>query len=313
MRPSSFSLRLKLMAGAAALVALLFSPSALADNQGIAPSPPAKSLEAANKAVRHKLMAKATAKKWAETLQYLLPSQTVFAQELLQNAQALNDFRQKDNGFGVIQFELNNLDYPFYVTMIAYDNIVGLLRIEDRAKNYPLQKIFQELVSNGYLNLRKGKLGIYHKYHFYEYRNPVLLQRINDAVAMELGPVDEPVPQENWRQEYSLFLDPLAPLVFGTYCGYTFMRPHGRMVMDHLVEDRQIDLIRRILRSANPEARVYAAEAMQKLQANGMVLTLDDEAVIAAIKALPIAIGYCAGWVIGTTANAGKLLGRNSM
>ena len=76
------------------------------------------------------------------------------------------------------------------------------------------------------------------------------------------------------------------------------------MAITALIEKERWDLIRNVLRGPNPEARIYAAEAL--LRPNAPITAADRE-TIARIRSLPILISICRGCEV-TEAQAADLL-----
>jgi hypothetical protein len=138
------------------------------------------------------------------------------------------------------------------------------------------------------------------------YEVPSAARRARAALDQRLGalaPVD--VPPE-LALAYATLMSPLEELAVGTACSDSGEPPDGAEETKALRVAHRLDLIRNVLRGPNPEARVYAARALERL---GPV-TPDDKAVIDKVIALPVKVTSCTGCMFsaGSTQDALRAL-----
>ena len=124
--------------------------------------------------------------------------------------------------------------------------------------------------------------------------------RYRKARALELGePRKVEIPDE-LREAVATLTSPLLSYDFGTMCYFAGTPPEGRKAIDKLVAARRTDLLQMALLGPNPEGRVYAAEALMKLDERELNLTGRTRAIIARVRALKIPISVCEGCLVST-------------
>jgi len=64
------------------------------------------------------------------------------------------------------------------------------------------------------------------------------------------------------QEEYELLRNPLNDLVYGAICSAGAVKPHGRVAIEKIMKYGNVKVIENILRSANPEGRIYAIQAL---------------------------------------------------
>ncbi len=131
----------------------------------------------------------------------------------------------------------------------------------------------------------------------YEYRNPGGLGRLQDAVSQELGSWEIEAPAQH-QQAYTVLTNPLEKYDYGTFCYFAGVPPAGRKAIQRLLADPASDVIRAVLRSTNPEARVYAVEAMLELERSGASISEVDRRAMKKIVELQIPISVCDGCLV---------------
>ena len=94
------------------------------------------------------------------------------------------------------------------------------------------------------------------------------------------------------------FLDPLSDLTFGHACYEDGAPPAGRREIDRLRQEPDLACLDLAIRSPNPQARAYAAEALLVRRAQGTTLGAAREQVVEAIRALPSPIRTCRGCLV---------------
>lgn len=122
-----------------------------------------------------------------------------------------------------------------------------------------------------------------------------------------LGARGEVVVPESAKAEFALLDGALSPLVFGTACGEDGAPPPGREALEALVKAEATAPLRALLRSPNPEGRVYAAGGLLRLEKGGEALSEADKKAIAAIEASPVRISVCDGCEVSAASAADVL------
>jgi hypothetical protein len=130
------------------------------------------------------------------------------------------------------------------------------------------------------------------------YRDPEITARFNETVMDALGFVEEATlsPDPAKIKILAGLLDPLKEVTIGyicSFCGTEIDPTPERQAMKELVAGRQTAILRRILRSANPEARLYADKALRKLQASGEILPAIDLQAMAIVEAMDVPVNAC--------------------
>lgn len=132
----------------------------------------------------------------------------------------------------------------------------------------------------------------------FERKSEKLLAQHRERVAKVLGarvPVE--VPKEK-RDAYELLTDPMQYSDFGKVCYYAGVPPSGREAIAKFDAKKDSAIIRNILRGANAPGRMYAAEALIRLEREGTKMTPEDAKTIAEIAKLDIMISCCHGCMI---------------
>jgi hypothetical protein len=92
---------------------------------------------------------------------------------------------------------------------------------------------------------------------------------------------------------YETLMSPMTDLAVGDNCGFASVPPAGREEADALQSAGRVDLLRNVLRGPNPEARVYAARALTRMDAIGP----DDLRILHRLASRPIPIQSCSGCI----------------
>ena len=127
------------------------------------------------------------------------------------------------------------------------------------------------------------------------------------ALAKELGPRGGPTVPDALRKDFDLLDGVFSDLTYGKSCSEDGGPPPGRAAIESLVKARAIGPLRALVRSPNPEGRLYALEGLERLAKGGEALTDADRATIATIKASPVPIHDCAGCLVSTDTAAEAL------
>jgi len=192
-------------------------------------------------------------------------------------------------GFGGTLYEvkLSGGYTGVYIAFAAYEDVVVALRMQQRGQNAGL--VIQQLSEawGEQAQIRDEEIHC-------EFWDPDGRARWHDAIAEALGACEVTVPTQH-QPAYALLMDPLTRYDYGSYCYFAGIPPEGRQAITHLLNYQATSLIRAVLRSANPEARVYAVETLLSLEQQGISLSEADKAAIQKIVDLGIPISVCDG------------------
>ena len=173
------------------------------------------------------------------------------------------------------------------IAVLAHKDIIAAVRVDCIDEHPAVQKIMMEVW---------GDNGIKKSYGLrYEFVCDDILKRMQDTVNNELGIFEPGKTPEEFKNEYSILIDPFTQYRFGHSCSYSGRPPKGRVAIRKLMDGQQIDLIRRSLRSLNPEGRVYAAEALIKLRRSGYSIVENDMEAIKKIRDSELFLSTCYG------------------
>jgi hypothetical protein len=95
-----------------------------------------------------------------------------------------------------------------------------------------------------------------------------------------------------------LLLDPFEQLDVGETCYYAGVAPRGREAAAALSAGGHVDLLAIVLRGANPEGRVYAAQELLRLRAAGTALEDAIVETLRTVRALELPISTCSGCIV---------------
>lgn len=126
------------------------------------------------------------------------------------------------------------------------------------------------------------------------------------ALDVALGPVlDAPVPLE-LAHAYDVLSSPFSRLVVGTTCANA-APPPGRGETVALARAKRFDLLRNVLRGSNPEARIYAARALETAKA----LTWSDRIITGRVLHASLEVATCSGHLFGQAPSGTAALSLN--
>ncbi|MEM7164827.1 MAG: hypothetical protein AAF581_05145 [Planctomycetota bacterium] len=177
-----------------------------------------------------------------------------------------------------------------WITLVSFEDRIVSIDIKNPLEKDEVEPVGRVLtpVWSKYAQLSEGTL-------HYSYRDAVALADFRAAVSAALGAPAKVAVSDAYAGAYALLTEPASKLVFGDICYYGGTKPEGRAATDSLVAGEQVALLRNVLRSMNPVARVYAAAALLKLQANGTELVSTDADVIEKIRTSKILLQACFG------------------
>lgn len=114
-----------------------------------------------------------------------------------------------------------------------------------------------------------------------------------------LGPPLKIDPDPALEKAYLLLWSPLSDLVYGRMYGEGGDPPDGRDAVEKiLAHERGAGLLDDILRGPNPEGRLYAAEALLRLERNGGKLDEQVRKDIAWVRKSDVKIRVCRGCLV---------------
>jgi hypothetical protein len=93
-------------------------------------------------------------------------------------------------------------------------------------------------------------------------------------------------------------MDPLLEHEYGTVCYLSMTPPRARMAVEALIAGNQYELVRSVLRSPNPEARVYAVEALKRWERQGRAIQAADREAIEFLACQATPISVCEGCIV---------------
>ena len=218
------------------------------------------------------------------------PRASAFVKDL--NSQEIPEAR--DMGFGNKKYLLTRAGgyVSCRITVLSHDDRLAAVR-SDCTTGSDWPRIKQTILEGWGKSVKPIEDGLR-----YEYSNGVVQVKMQQSVTDALGPLNPYATDEvegPYREHYSTLADPFAGYDVGERCYYAGIEPEGRASIDSLVAGDQINLIRSVLRSINPEARVYAIEALRTLEKKGYKITEVDKLAIEKVRSLGIPISACYG------------------
>jgi hypothetical protein len=145
----------------------------------------------------------------------------------------------------------------------------------------------------------------------YQTRDKALSEAITRSIADSLGSYSPPTPDPRYQEEYETLMDPLAEHHYGHLCYFAAKPPAARDAIENLIAGEQYQLIRSVLRSPNPEARVYAVEALRRLEKSDVPIQQEDRKAIDFLASQTMPVYVCSGCLVFSTPQ-GELLEERS-
>jgi hypothetical protein len=97
---------------------------------------------------------------------------------------------------------------------------------------------------------------------------------------------------------YAKLTDPVAPLEYGWISGEGGDPAAGREEAERLLAAGDAALLRNVARGPNPEGRIFAAEALLRLESKGRKLSAAEAKLVDAVRALPVRVTCAAGCLV---------------
>ncbi len=134
----------------------------------------------------------------------------------------------------------------------------------------------------------------------YETRDADLWQAAARSLAEGLGHCTPTGIEPAQAEAYGLLMDPLLEHEYGTACYISMSPPGARIAIEALIAGGHYELVRSILRSPNPEARVYAVEALKRWKRQGRAIQAADRKAIEFLASQTTPILVCEGCLVYT-------------
>jgi hypothetical protein len=145
----------------------------------------------------------------------------------------------------------------------------------------------------------------------WQHEQPARMERLNQRIANDLGPLQKCTIPAELAESYSLLSSAYANLRYGEACTMFMEPPAGHDEIQTLIRAKRWDLIKNVLRGANPVGRLYAAEALLRANIHAdkdkKIIGPDDRQTIENIKYAGIRIPRCSGCFGGETNAAQEL------
>ncbi len=208
---------------------------------------------------------------------------------------------ERDAGFGChdAHVEARGGYFACAVDLAAHEGRIVALRVHCRTPDRLVWNDLKRRILNAWDGwVREDDLGV-----TWEFADAALAGGRDAAVAaalgLSLGPAasaptaSAPAAEKKLDAQFRLLMSALEAHRFGDVCHDTGEPPAARVAMNALIAAGRFDLVRVVLRSANPESRVYAAEALLTRRPADEPLTTADQNAIARIRDLPTPIHCC--------------------
>lgn len=208
---------------------------------------------------------------------------------------------ERDAGFGChdAHVEARGGYFACVVDLAAHEGRIVALRVHCRTPDRLVWNDLKRRILNAWDGwVREDDLGV-----TWEFTDAALAGQRDAAVAAALGlsiepAASAPATDKKLDAHFRLLMSALEAHRFGDVCHDTGEPPTARVAMNALVSAGRFDLVRNVLRSANPESRVYAAETLLKRRAGDEPLTAAEQSAIARIRDLPTPIQCCGEGVL---------------
>ncbi len=132
----------------------------------------------------------------------------------------------------------------------------------------------------------------------YESRDADLWAAATESLANSLGRCVPAEIDPAQAEAYGLLMDPLLEHEYGTACYISMTPPGARIAIEALIAGSQYELVRSVLRSPNPEVRVYAVEALKRWEQQGQAIQAADREAIEFLASRVTPISICEGCLV---------------
>ncbi len=248
-------------------------------------------------------------KDWGEVqrLKPLLALENQVAKEWLKKFQSEPDLEQRNLAYGAHHTEarVGVEEVTFRALLVEREGRIVQLRLEVWG---PFHENRLALLRKAWgSNVTRAQGGM-----VFTWRNAGRLATWKAAIAKDLGSVVESNPADRKLPKavadaWALLMDPTQDYEFGVSCYESGEAPPGYLAIQELVKAKRHDMVRAVLRSPNPQARMHAALVLLEAQKKrgkkdkkNDVEPLDDkdQAAIKKLRAQAIKILCCDGSLI---------------
>lgn len=118
--------------------------------------------------------------------------------------------------------------------------------------------------------------------------------RAAERLHNELGPLIQAEVPADLAEAFESLMSPYTQHTVGSDCGYAAMLPPANRATRKLINASRDDLLRNVLHGPNPEARLYAAWGLSKLEA----VTESDRKSIEKLRSREIPLRACYGCLV---------------
>ncbi len=133
----------------------------------------------------------------------------------------------------------------------------------------------------------------------YKYKNPEHSEHNEETIDSLRDDIEYSSFENAFRQVYNNNIDHndlfLTSIVYGSLCGIAGINPEYMEQLNLLVEEENIDGVRRWLKSANAEKQLYALNGYRILVNQGYNLTDEEKRIILIVEQKKGAVSTCSG------------------
>lgn len=195
--------------------------------------------------------------------------------------------------------------YSHWFSLLTYKNSTAQLKVHILPNDYRYFSFVSNKAKNNNINI------VFNKHtttdgmeYVYNYSNENILHSFHNELTAELGSPINVILNVTTKKYYDNIINPLNIFHYGYICYEHAAKPYGREAIEHIVNDKSINSIHvllNIMKSGNPEGRIYAIEYLHKYNKS---LSNSDKIIINKIVDLNIPIHSCNGCIVSkTTAN----------
>lgn len=195
----------------------------------------------------------------------------------------------------------SNVDFNWeMLRTVVGDYQEGIVRIEE---NVPSN---DGTGGNNINNYRIYLLSTKDRIFYYKFINTVYKNKGADQWERNEETIDsfrddvEYLSFENWFKQtygdtlnnYDLFL---TSIVYGSHCGFAGVNPEYMEQLNLLLLDKNVDVVRQWLKSANAEKQLYALKGYRILVKQGYTLTNEEKRIISIVEQKTGTVSTCRG------------------
>lgn len=129
----------------------------------------------------------------------------------------------------------------------------------------------------------------------YTVKNEPACKKMESDYTSAIGELNQVKIPAKIRDEYEFLMNPLNELDYGSSCYAAGTRPDGYLAIEKIMKYGNVKIIENILRSPNPEGRIYAIQALFRKNIDSLKKKNRYSDIIDRILSLGIDIRICAG------------------